>query len=51
MMAACMAGETGSDLGHARLDHEPILDPTLFAAAQAKLSSQAVEPLRIDVVE
>jgi hypothetical protein len=42
MMAACVAGETGSDLGHAGLDHEPILDPALFAAAQAK---QAVELL------
>jgi len=38
-MVACVAGETGSDLGHAGLDHEPILDPALFAAAQAKLSS------------
>jgi hypothetical protein len=44
MMAACVAGETGSDLGHAGLDHEPVLDPALFAAAQAKLSSHVMQP-------
>jgi hypothetical protein len=32
-------------LGTCETGHEPILDPALFAAAQAKLSPQAVELL------